>query len=60
MLFALATNIQAQQTFDVFTYIAPKGFTKKVANDKVSYAFTKNTASCTITLFAATSTSGTM
>jgi hypothetical protein len=60
MLFALTINIQAQQTFDVFTYTAPKGFTKTVANDKVTYALTKNTASCTITLFAATSTSGTM
>jgi hypothetical protein len=60
MLFALATNIQAQQTFDVFNYTAPKGFTKTLANDKVSYALTKNTASCTITLFASTSSSGTM
>jgi hypothetical protein len=60
MLFTLVANIQAQQTFDVFTYTAPKGFIKTAAKDKVSYAFTKNAASCTITLFAATSTSGTM
>jgi hypothetical protein len=60
MLFALVANIQAQQTFDVFTYTAPKGFTKTAANDKVAYTLTKKDATCTITLFAATSTSGTM
>jgi hypothetical protein len=60
MLFALVANIQAQQTFDVFTYTAPADWKKDTKNTVIGYTKTDNKKGtyCVISLNAAANSTG--
>ncbi len=59
-LFTFAINIQAQQTFSVFTYTEPKGFKKEVGKGTVTYTMTNNKKGiyCKIALLGAIASKG--
>ncbi len=60
LVFILHTGIQAQTTFDVFTYKEPNGYKKEVKPGLISYTKTDNKAGtyCIISLYSQSLSSG--
>ncbi len=60
ILYAFVLKINAQTTYDVFTYTEPKGYKKEIATDHITYTKTdsKTGTYCIISLYAQTAGSG--